>query len=65
MCQRCDTNIIDDAEHMIFDCVAMDVEQQKHYPVFACGRVALGDFSIQDPIELAAFVYDCCKACNE
>ena len=24
-CQRCDANSVDDVEHMIFDCVAMDV----------------------------------------
>ena len=65
LCQRCDANSVDDVEHMIFDCVAMDVERQKHQSLFARGRVALVDFFIQDPTELAAFVHDCCKACKE
>ena len=50
---------------MIFDCVAMDAERQKHQSLFARRRVALVDFFIQDPTELAAFVHDCCKACKE
>ena len=54
LCQRCDANSIDDVERMIFDCVAMDVEQQKHQSLFARGRVALIDISIQDPTEFAA-----------
>ena len=65
LCQRCDANSVDDVEHMIFDCVAMDVERQKHRSLFARGRVALVDFFIQDPTELATFVHDCCKACKE
>ena len=60
-----DANSVDDVEHMIFDCVAMDAERQKHQSLFARGRVALVDFYIQDPTELAAFVHDCCKACKE
>ena len=39
---------------MIFHCVAMDVERQKHQSLFECGRVASVDFFIQDPTELAA-----------
>ena len=49
LCQRCDANSVDDVEHMIFDCVAMDVERQKHQSLSARGRVALIDFLIQDP----------------
>ena len=65
LCQRCDANSVDDVELMIFDCVVMYVERQKHQSLFARGRVALVDFFIQDPTELAAFVHDCCKACKE
>ena len=50
--------------HMKFDCVAMNAERQKHQSLFAQGRVALGDFIIHDPTELADFVHDCCKACK-
>ena len=39
--------------------------RQKHQSLFARGRVALVDFFIQDPTELAAFVHDCCEACKE
>ena len=35
LCQRCDANSGDDVEHMIFDCVAMDAERQKHQSLFA------------------------------
>ena len=65
LCQRCDANSVDNVEHMIFDCVAMDAEPQKHQSLFARGRVALVDFFIQDPTELAAFVHNCCKAYKE
>ena len=44
LCQRCDANSVDDVEQMIFNCVAMDAERQKHQSLFARGRVALVDF---------------------
>ena len=40
-------------------------ERQKHQSLFARGRVDLADFFEKDPIELAAVVHDCFKACNE
>ena len=43
----------------------MDAEWQKHQSLFARGRVALVDFFIQDPTELAAFVHNCWEACKE
>ena len=65
LCQRCDANSVVNIQHMIFDCVAMNVERQKQQSLFARGRVAFVDFFIQDPTELAAFVHDSCKACKE
>ena len=68
LCQRCDANSVYDVEHIIFDCVAMDVERQKHQSLFARGQVALVDIIIiiiMDPTESASFVHDCCKACKE
>ena len=61
LCQRCDaiSGLVIDVEHMIFDCLAMGVERQKHQFFFACGQLALADFVIQDPTEMAAFVHDC------
>ena len=41
LCQRCDANTVDDVEHMIYDCVAMDAERHKHQSLCARGRVAL------------------------
>ena len=51
-CQRCDANSVDDVEHMIFDCVAMVVERQKHQSLFARGRVALVDFFYRGPYRI-------------
>ena len=50
---------------MNFDCRSLEAERQKHQYLFARGRVDLADFFEQDPIELAAFVYGCFKACHE
>ena len=65
LCQRCEGSSVDDVEHMIFDCKSLEAERQKHQSLFARGRVDLADFFEQDPIELAAFVHGCFKACNE
>ena len=65
LCQRCEGSSVDDVEHMIYGCTSLAAERQKHQSLFASGRVALADFFEQDPIELAAFVHDCFKACNE
>ena len=65
LCQRCEVISADDVEHMIFDCSNLEAERQKHQSLFARGRVDFGDFFEQDPIELAAFVHGCFKACNE
>ena len=65
LCQRCEESSVDDVEHMIFDCSSLEAERQKHQSLFARGWVDLADFSEQDPIELAAFVHGCFKACDE
>ena len=65
LCQHYDANSVDDVEHMIFDCVAMDVEWQKHQSLFVRGRIAFINICIQNFTELAAFVHDCWKACKE
>ena len=48
-------NSVDDVEHMIFECVAMVAERQKHQSLFARGRVALVDYFIQDPNRIGCF----------
>ena len=65
LCQRCEGSTVDDVEHMIFDSCSLEAERQKRQSLFARGRVDLADFFEQDPIELAAFVHGCFKACNE
>ena len=50
---------------MIFDCTSLEAERQKDQSLFARGSMDLADIFEQDQIELAAFVHDCCKACNE
>ena len=62
---RCEGSSVDDVEHMIYGCTSLAAERQKNQSLFARGRVALADFFEQDPIELAAFVHGCFKACNE
>ena len=63
LCQRCEWSSVVDVEHMIFDCSSLEAERQKHQSLFARGRVDLADLFEQDPIELAAFVHGCFKAC--
>ena len=41
LCQRFDAYSVDDVEHMIFNCVAMNAEWQKQQSLIACGRVAI------------------------
>ena len=48
---------------MIIDCDDLEAERLKHQ--FARERVVLAFFFEQDPIELAAFVHDCYKACKK
>ena len=40
----CDADSVDDVEHIIFDCIAMNVERQKHQSQLKRGQVALIDF---------------------
>ena len=57
LCQRCSSAAIDDAEHMVFDCSALE-------GLFLRDSRSLSDFMDQDPTEVAAFVYECKKACK-
>ena len=64
LCQRWEGSSVDDVEHIHFDCSGLEAERQKHQSLFARERVYLADFFEQNPIELAAFVHGCFKACN-
>ena len=56
---------MDDAHHMVFDCVAMGSIRWNHPSLFrnGAGSRSLDVFMVQNPAEVAAFVYGCKKAC--
>ena len=64
VCQRCSSAAIDDADHMVFDCSALESHRWNHPSLFTTrGSRSMSDFMGQDPTEVAAFVYDCKKSC--
>jgi hypothetical protein len=65
LCLRCDGGTVDDVEHMVFGCDALEAQRQKHQSLFTRDGMDLEEFMGQDPTELAAFVHDCYKACKE
>ena len=58
-------HFMDDASHMVFDCVAMGSILWNHPSLFrnGPGSRSLDVFMVQNPAEVAAFVYECKKAC--
>ena len=55
---------IDDADHMVFDCSALESHRWNHPSLFTTrGSRSLSDFMDQDPTEVAAFVSECKKSC--
>jgi hypothetical protein len=63
VCQRCSSSAIDDVEHMVFDCSALETHRWDHPSLFVRRSRSVSDFMAQDPTELAAFVYECKKSC--
>ena len=64
VCQRCSSAAIDDADHMVFDCSALESHRWNHPSLFTTrGSRSLSDFMDQDPTEVAAFVSECTKSC--
>ena len=63
-CHRCSSNSVDDEEHMVFDCAALEGQRWNHPSLFSSGSRSLRDFMAQDPTEVAAFVWECHKACT-
>ena len=64
VCQRCSSAAIDDADHMVFDCSALESHRWNHPSLFTTrGSRSLSDFMDQDPTEVAAFVSECKKSC--
>ena len=64
ICQRCSSAAIDDAEHMVFDCSALETHRWNHCSLFTQEARSLSDFLAQDPTEVSAFVYECKMACK-
>ena len=62
--QRCSSSATDDAEHMVFDCSALESYRWNHPCLFIRDSRSLTDFFDQDPTKLAAFVYECKKSCT-
>ena len=56
---------MDDAHHMIFECVSMDSIRWNHPSLFTNGprSRSLYVIMVPNPAEVAAFVYECKKAC--
>ena len=56
---------VDDAHHMIFDCVSMGSIRWNHPSLFTNGpgSRSLDVFMVQNPAEVAALVYEWKKAC--
>ena len=63
VCRRCNGNVVDDAHHMVFDCNSIDVIRWNHPSLFISRSQSLEVFMGQNPVEVAAFVYDCKKTC--
>ena len=63
-CHRCSSNSVDDEEHMVFDCAALEGQRWNHPSLFSSGSRSLREFMAQDPTEVAAFVWECHKACT-
>ena len=64
VCQRCSSAAIDDAVHMVFDCLALESHRWNYPSLFTTiGLRSLSDFMDQDPTEMAAFVSECKKSC--
>ena len=56
---------MDDAHHVVFDCVSMGRIRWNHPSLFRNGprSRSLDVFMVQNPVEVAAFVYECKEAC--
>ena len=63
-CQRCASSAVDDVEHMVFDCAALENIRLRHSSLFCEEGIGLCEFMAQDPTELAAFVLECYSQCE-
>lgn len=64
-CQRCVSSAVDDVEHMVFNCAALESVRMRHASLFCQEGLGLCEFMAQDPTELAAFVLECFNVCDE
>ena len=65
VCRRCSGDVMDDAHHKVFHCVSMGSIRWNHSSLFINGPGSrpLKVFMVQKSAEVAAFVYECKKAC--
>ena len=64
LCERCGANAVDDEEHMLFACTALEQQRRQHPSLFVRNALSLAEFMGQDPTQVAAFVYSCYQACE-
>ena len=54
-CQRCLSGEVDDEQHMVFECSALDEVREQHVELFAVSA-DLRSFLEQESVQVAAFV---------
>ena len=62
MCRRCNGNVIDDAHHLVFNCDFMD-SICRNPSLFISGSRSSDVYMVRNPVEVAAFAYECKRAC--
>ena len=56
---------VDDEAHMVFRCAALSAQRQRHASLFSPWPADLRELMGWDPMQLAAFAYDCYKEDKE
>jgi len=62
LCQRCNSGEVDDEDHMVFRCPALNAQRLQHAHVFSPWPDSLRTFMARDPTAVAAFVHSCYEA---
>ena len=62
LCQRCNSGEVDDEDHMVFRCPALNAQRLQHARVFSPWPDSLRTFMARDPTAVAAFVHSCYEA---
>ena len=59
LCPHCDTGVVEDEMHMVFDCALYTGVRQQFADLFGSGDRNLGSFLSQPPVRVAQFVHQC------